>query len=227
MALKQLLNEEHFDKFIHIFKNELKNDHTNEISKYYTRRFIHCKSHEMDIALNILCRDTTFIHIIINDNETKLENTKYKMRLNKICSYKLLTYILKNYLKQYIIDYKLLDHQDGYDRIVNSVFGIKHLKMDILSEEDYIEYLNKYKYNELTSPLNKTIYDDILHKTVKEFNTLYNKIMNSQKKIVRWYRQQKINRQTRLLLTSYYRLNKRKLQLPTEIICNKILKINY
>jgi hypothetical protein len=184
----------------------------------------------MEIAYNLLCDDNIYILVKINDNETKLESLKYKMRFDKICAYKLLIYILKNYLKEYIIDYIELDRVICYFQgIREGSFYIQHNKYrkGEMSHQEYEEYFNKYDYNKLTSPLNKTIYDNILHKTVKEYEILYKKIMNSQKKIVRWYRHQTKIRKTRLLLTSYYHLNKRKLQLPTEIICNKILKINY
>jgi len=223
MALKQLLNEEHFNKFINLFEDDLKNNR----EPYY--KFPKCNSYKMQLVLNLLTASHhTYIQVEIKDNETKLENLKYKMRINKICSYKLLLHCLKNYTFEYIENLDLLNHYNGNDRIVNSIYSIhkKRIPIDLSSTE----FIRPYDYNKLNSPLNKTIYDKILIKTVNEFEAYFKKIpqiINSQKKIVSWYRQQSKIRKTRLLITSYCRLNKIKLQLPTEIICNKILKINY
>ena len=225
MALKQLFNEEHFNKFIDLFEDDLKNNR----EPYY--KFPKCNSYKMQLLLNLLTASHhTYIQVEIKDNETKLESLKYKMRINKICSYKLLLHCLKNYTFEYIENLDLLNHYNGNDRIVNSTYSIHNKKIPLYLSPEYREFIRPYDYNKLNSPLNRTIYDNLLHKTVKEFETYFKtipQIINSQKKIVRWYKQQLTVRKTRLLLTSYRQLNKRKFQLPTDIICNKILKLNY
>lgn len=223
MALKRLLNEEHFNKFINIFEDDLKNNRKPDY------KIIKCKSYKIKLILNLLtASDHTYIQVDIEDNETKLEYLKYKLRLNKIYSYKLLHHCLKNYLFEYIENFNLITDFNRNDRLVNSIYHIhnKKIPMAVLSPQ-YREFRSKYDYTNLHSPLNRTIYDDVLHKTVKEYNTLLNKVINSQKKIVRWYIHQTKIRKIRLLLTSYRQLNKRKIQLPNDIICNKILKLNY
>ena len=222
MALRQLLNEEHFNKFIDMFEDGVKKYNIKIHTRFST-------FHKINLFCNFIYCDHYNVKINIKDNETQVQSLKHKMRLYKIYKYKLIIHIMKNNAIEYL-SYKYDEAKFGpsfiskYDKYKCS-FDVNCKKWPSKFSQEYHNYFKNYDLNYLLDDSYPTIYDDILRKTDEELKSLLNKIKESQKKIVKWYKKQKQIRKTRLLLTSYRQLNKRKFQLPTEIICNKILKL--
>ena len=247
--LYQLFNEDYFNRLIPKFEGAFKE--YQEYDEYDNRE-------KMQYALSDVFLDPSlYINVSIKDLlTTKKEMIKYKFRMNQICRNKLLIYILKTYPVEHLKYNKYLnmtssDYEIKYettDKALNKHFNeyfecykyYKRTHQELYIHNDpatqkYLNYLEQYKcldkfFQEQTSifPSEPTIYDNELERTTNEYKTLLNKTINSQKKIVRWYKNQRQIRKARLILTTVYRLNQKQIKLPNDIIYNKIMRLkNY